>query len=167
VVSRLSFGTSDNLSAREAAAGDRNSVKKIIESFNGSTKLFLLDKEYDTLGLPGFIASTGKQDAGVLIYSLEPERMVLVKMEVLPGHQGLGVGKALLEAAMEKSGAAGIKSIATAVSNDDLSAIYFYQKNGFQIYEVKPGIIADRDGMMKAGFAGIPCRDEIRLRLSL
>jgi GNAT superfamily N-acetyltransferase len=127
VVSRLSFGSSDNLSVREITPEDAASVQRMMEYFNGGTQISFFERDYYTLALPGFVASTGKQDAGVLIYSLEPAGMVLVKMEVLPGHQGLGVGKALLAAALEKAASSGAGNIVTAVSNDDLSAVYFYQ----------------------------------------
>ncbi|MDI6828730.1 MAG: GNAT family N-acetyltransferase, partial [Armatimonadota bacterium] len=86
-----------------------------------------------------------------------------VMLDVLPGYQGLGAGSMLVERAVEKALAEKKKEVVVSTSNDDLPSIYFYQRNGFQIFEVKPNYIAD-DGDIQVGFAGIPIRDEIRLR---
>jgi hypothetical protein len=49
-------------------------------------------------------------------------------------------------------------------SNDDLPALAFHQSNGFQIYEVKPNVIAEKHGMILKGIGGLPTRDELRLQ---
>ena len=102
--------------------------------------------------------------SGVLIYAVEPGFLAVAKLDVLPGYQGLGAGKMLIDAVKAKAADGGDTAVLAYASNDDLPAIYFYQRNGFQIYEVKPNLVAERLGTLKVGFAGIPYRDEIRLR---
>jgi hypothetical protein len=54
-----------------------------------------------------------------------------------------------------------------ATSNDDLPALYVYQREGFVITEVAAGAILAHHGREELGFASIPVRDEIRLELAL
>lgn len=167
VVSRLSFGSSEGLSVSEASPADYERIGQVAEYFWNGTRVARFDKEYDILGLPAYVVSANGHPAGALSYALEPESLVIVMLDVLPGHQGLGAGTMLLGAAKEKASAEKRSSVLVATSNDDLPAIYFYQKNGFQIYEVKSGQIAEHHSELQVGFAGIPVRDEIRLRCDL
>jgi len=59
-----------------------------------------------------------------------------------------------------------------STTNDNLPALYFYQRQGFRISEVLPGEIrrALREilGVEEPdGFGGIPVRDEVRLEKDL
>ncbi|MCL6518499.1 MAG: GNAT family N-acetyltransferase [Armatimonadetes bacterium] len=166
VVSRLSFGSSDSLSVREATPEDYSRIKQLAEYFKGKTKVSSLDKEYDLLSLPAYVADSNGNIAGVLSYAIEPEVLVIVMLDVLPGYQGLGAGSMLIERLIEKASSEKKKEVLVSTPNDDLPTIYFYQKNGFQIYDVKPNFIA-KDNEVQVGFAGIPRRDEIRLRRQL
>jgi len=56
------------------------------------------------------------------------------------------------------------KKLLVSTSNDDLPALAFYQSRGFQIYEVKPNVIAEKHGRILEGIGGLPARDELRLR---
>jgi len=56
------------------------------------------------------------------------------------------------------------KRLLVSTSNDDLPALAFYQSIGFQIYEVKPNVIAEKHNEILAGIGGLPVRDELRLR---
>lgn len=105
--------------------------------------------------------------SGVLSYAVEPESLTIITLDVLPGYQGLGGGKMLLEAAKDKAVVENRKAVLISASNDDLPAIYLYQKNGFRIYDVKSDVIDEHHFGFQIGFAGIPCRDEIRLRLEV
>jgi len=45
-----------------------------------------------------------------------------------------------------------------------LPALAFYQKLGFQVFEVKPDAVAEKHGKIVEGIGGLPVRDELRLR---
>lgn len=167
VVSRLSFGSSDSISVREALPCDYEKIGEVADYFWGKSRVVCFDREYDVLELPAYVVAAGQHLAGVLSYSLEPESLVVVMLDMLPGYQGLGAGRMLLDMAKQKASAEKKSTILVSASNDDLPGIYFYQKNGFQIYEVKPNRIAENHGRLQVGFAGIPCRDEIRLRFGI
>ena len=55
----------------------------------------------------------------------------------------------------------GKQKLLVSTSNDDLPALAFYQSLGFQIYEVKPNVIAEKHGKIMRGIGGLPVRDEM------
>jgi GNAT superfamily N-acetyltransferase len=167
IVSRLSFGSSDGLSVRTAETSDYEEIGRLAEYFWGETSVACLDKKYDVLHLPACIVTAGNSIAGMLSYAVEEDALAVVMLDVLPGFQGLGAGRMLLDAVKELAPAEGKSKVLVWTSNDDLTGLYFFQKNGFQIYEVKPNRVAECHGGLIVGFAGIPCRDEIRLRCEL
>jgi len=163
VVSKLSFGSSDGYEVREATGSDMIEIKKLAEYFREGTVFNHLGKEYDITTLPSYVVMANNHFAGALSYSLEGDALVIVLFNVLPGYQGLGAGKSLMETAKEKAIEEGKSTILSAVSNDDLPLIYFYQRNGFQIIGVNTDAVANRHEV-QVGFGGIPRRDEICLR---
>jgi ribosomal protein S18 acetylase RimI-like enzyme len=85
----------------------------------------------------------------------------------LPKHQCSGVGKRLLERVENEAVKMRKKRLLVSTSNDDLPALAFYQTIGFQIYEVKPNVIAQKHGEIQRGIGGLPIRDELRLQKNL
>jgi ribosomal protein S18 acetylase RimI-like enzyme len=152
---------------RDAGPQDRDRLKELALHFWGETEVECFDGLYDVLQLPTFVAEVEGELAGFLSYAVEGERMNLVMLNVLPKYQGKGVGRALLEAAVELARGSGLKCVVVAASNDDLPALGLYQRVGFVITEVVTGRILEHHGGEEQGFAGIAIRDEIRLELSL
>lgn len=93
--------------------------------------------------------------------------MLIVALGILPKHQGVGVGRGLVLAVEDKAWALSKKRILVSTSNDNLMALAFYQSLGFQIFEVKPDVIAEKHGTVLPGIGGIPIRDEIRLKKNI
>lgn len=57
----------------------------------------------------------------------------------------------------------GAARVAVTTTNDNLPALYFYQRRGYRLIEVLTDAIRGVDGVAVAGFAGIPIRDEFHL----
>lgn len=163
----MSFGSSEAISIREASASDYEKIDQLANHFWSKSQVIRFEKEYDILKLPAYVVIANDNVSGVLSYALEPESMVIVTLDVLPGYQGLGAGRMLLDIAKEKASDAKKNEVLVSTSNDDLPAIYFYQKNGFQIFDVKPNLIAEHHGELRVGFAGISSKDELRLRYKI
>ncbi|MEM3696118.1 MAG: GNAT family N-acetyltransferase [Candidatus Bathyarchaeia archaeon] len=83
---------------------------------------------------------------------------------VLPQYQNLNIGKSLVEKVEEEAKRLCKKKLLVSTSNDDLPALAFYQSIGFQIYEIKQNVIAEKHGMILKGIGGLPIRDELRLQ---
>jgi ribosomal protein S18 acetylase RimI-like enzyme len=90
-----------------------------------------------------------------------------VALGILPQHQNSGIGKSLIKKLESEAKRFGKEKLLVSTSNDDLPALAFYQSLGFQIYEVKPNVIAEKHGKILKGIGGLPIRDELRLQKRL
>lgn len=89
---------------------------------------------YDTSNLPGFVAiADGKMLGYILLRSLGDKMEVAVLQSV---ESGRGVGRALMDRAIETAKKSGCKRIWLVTTNDNTSAIRFYQKYGFELVTV-------------------------------
>lgn len=149
---------------RQATAADTDSVALLCERALGETDVDVFGQTFDVLAGLNLIAVAGEELAGLLAMAVNRGELAVVMLSVYPDFQGTGVGSALLEAADTFAAKRGLDYIRVAVTNDDIPLLYFYQRHGFATYEVAVGEVADRFGSATPGFAGIPVRDEIRLR---
>jgi ribosomal protein S18 acetylase RimI-like enzyme len=155
------------LDVRPATPGDYPRLKELALHFWGETEVECFDRVYDVLKLPSFLVCSDDELVGFLSYAVEGDALNVAMLNVLPQHQGLGLGNELLQAAIEEAQRRGLSRLIVATSNDDLMALYFYQRAGFLIDEVVPGRIAEHHGEVEKGFGEIGIRDEIRLQLPL
>jgi ribosomal protein S18 acetylase RimI-like enzyme len=80
-----------------------------------------------------FIAEIDENEVGFTSYSeTEPGTLKIHKIYVLPGLQGKGVGKALMDSIIEEGKEQGAKKIQLNVNRNN-KAISFYERNGFKI----------------------------------
>lgn len=114
-----------------------------------------------------FAAKAEGEIIGFVAFAEVADAMIIVALGVLPQFQGSGVGKRLIEELRGRANDMGKNRLLVSTSNDDLPALAFYQSLGFQIYEVKPDIVAEKHGKILPGIGGLPVRDELRLRKTL
>ena len=151
------------LTVRRATPADRSAIETLMLYFWGETEVECFDRSHDVLRLPAFLACDGSEVVGLLAYAEEGDALNLVVVNVLPQAQGRGGGQALLAAALAEAQDRSLARLVVSTANDDLLALYLYQRFGFRITEVLPGRMVEHHGREEAGFAGIPVRDEIRL----
>jgi ribosomal protein S18 acetylase RimI-like enzyme len=150
---------------REATAADRHGIEEICDRAWGETEIDVFGRTFDVLASENLVA-VDEHGAliGLLSCTVHGGDLTVVMYSVYPQFQGRGVGSALLEAASRLAAERSLPGIKAAVSNDDLPLLYFYQRHGFAIAEIVAGLLSDKLGYAGVGFAGIPIRDEIRLR---
>jgi ribosomal protein S18 acetylase RimI-like enzyme len=152
-------------SVREAVASDRRAIEEICDRAWGETEIDVFGRTFDVLTCDNLVALSEKDELiGLISLTVNGGDIAVVMYSVYPEAQGRGVGSALLDAAVETAAARGLQAVKAAVSNDDLPLLYFYQRHRFAITEIVPGLLSDKLGYAGVGFAGIPIRDEIRLR---
>ncbi len=149
---------------RPASDADRHAVEELCDRAWGETEIDTLGRTFDVLSSDNLLAEVDGQLAGMVSLAIHQGELAIVLLSVYPEHQGGGIGKSLLDAVFERAKARRLPFIRAAVSNDDISSLYFYQRNGFVITDIALGAMADRMGAAVPGFAGIPIRDEVRLR---
>jgi ribosomal protein S18 acetylase RimI-like enzyme len=114
-------------------------------------------------------AMHGGDIVGLVSWRPDPKDWEIVTLDAMP--PGLGIGRRLLDAAVELARRAGAKRIWLVTANDNLDALRFYQRRGFRIVTVHSGAIAEsrriKPSIPETGHYGIPILDEIELELRL
>lgn len=154
---------------RESTAKDTAELAKLVQDFWGEPDQILFGETFKPVELPTLIAEAETQDLiiGFVSYTSRGDAFLIVALGINPQFQAAGVGGKLLKQLEAKALAAGKKRLLVATSNDNLPALAFYQLQGFQVFEVKPNVIAEKHGCLLEGFSGIPVRDELRLEKKL
>jgi GNAT superfamily N-acetyltransferase len=85
--------------------------------------------------------------------------------------QGMGTGTALIDAVAEEAAHRGCRRVFLSTTNDNLDALGFYQRRGFQLAGLLLGAVnesrREKPGIPQIEHRGIPIRDEIILELPL
>lgn len=149
---------------REVTSADKSGIEEICDRAWGETLVDSFGKTFDVLTAENIVAEAGGELAGLVSLAADGGELTMVLLSVYPQYQGSGIGSALIEAAVASAVKRNLPSVKVAVGNDDISSLYFYQRHGFVIFDVAIGVLADKLGSASPGFAGIPTRDEVRLR---
>lgn len=119
--------------------------------------------------LPGFVAFEGEAIVGVLTYHLVDESCEVVTLDSL--RPTAGIGTALIEAVKAAARQTRCKRLWLITTNDNLNALRFYQKRGFELVAVhRQALELSRQikpQIPLVGEHGIPLRDEIELEMKL
>jgi ribosomal protein S18 acetylase RimI-like enzyme len=124
---------------------------------------------YDASALPGFVAVLDGEPAGLLTYAIEGVACEVVTLDAF--RPGRGVGSALLAAATDLAGAAGLDRLWLITTNDNVEALRFYQRRGMRLVAVHAGAVEEsrrlKPSIPMIGMHGIPIRDELELEVRL
>ena len=155
------------LPVRPAGENDYPTIEQLALMYWGETEVECFDRAFDVMSLPAYLAHSGSDLAGALSYAVQEDRLIIVMLNVHPEYQGRRTARCLLAAAEEEARRRKLSRLAVATTNDDLPALYLYQRWGFVISEIKAAALVAHHGGEEPGFAGIPVRDEIRLERRL
>lgn len=142
--------------------------ERIVKSW-GNEKIVLHGEVFYPHEASGFIATSGEETIGLITY-----RDDALEFEVLTLDSwwpSKGIGSALLDRVIHEGHQRGRKRVWLITTNNNLDALRFYQKRGFQIVTVHAGAV-DKARQLKPeipfiGENGIPIHDEIELELIL
>ena len=119
--------------------------------------------------LEGFIALDEEEWVGVITYSFTGEGCEIVTMDSL--REGQGLGTKLIHAVVEEAHRQGCGRLFLITTNDNLNALGFYQKRGFELVKIIRGAVNEsrklKPSISLVGMNGIPLRDEIELEMKL
>lgn len=119
--------------------------------------------------LPGDGCRIDEELVGWIFYAINGDECEIVSLESRVENRG--VGTRLIESLTEKAGAAGCRRIWLITSNDNIRAIRFYQKRGFDLAAVHRDAIAEarkrKPSIPLIGCEGIPVRHELEFELRL
>jgi ribosomal protein S18 acetylase RimI-like enzyme len=156
-----------NYTIEKTSEREKASIREFVKRFWGEEEQLTFDRKFLVSELPGYVAKVEEEIVGFISFAPADNAMIIVALAVLPKYQGCGIGKHLVSKAQKEAVISKNKELLVSTSNDDLPALGFYQSQGFQIYEVKPNVIAEKHGGLVKGIGNLPTRDELRMRKKL
>lgn len=148
---------------------DRPDVAAFIGARWGSPNIVTRAREHDASLLPGYLIREHGRLVGTITLSIEGPECEVVTIDA--AEEGRGIGTAMLAVAEKHARAAGCDRIWLVTTNDNLRALYFYQRQGFRIMSVHRDAVT-RSREIKPEIPdiapnGIPIRDELELEKAL
>ena len=135
----------------------------------GGEEMIARGRIYRPEQLDGFVVEDGEAWIGLITFAIEDAECEVTSLDSL--REGQGIGSKLLEQVMEEARAGGCKRLFLITSNDNLHALGFYQKRGFELVTIYRGAINEtrkiKAGIPLIGYNNIPLRDEIELEIKL
>lgn len=149
----------------EITAEDKKPVLDIIKTFWGDEAIIVHDKVFHTSELAGLKAVENREIIGVLQYRIQDEKCeILTFASMKPGR---GAGTALINKLEKIARRYRCRFISLITTNDNLSALGFYQRRGFHITALYPDQVTKsrliKPGIPEVGENGITIRDKLRL----
>jgi ribosomal protein S18 acetylase RimI-like enzyme len=152
-------------SIHPATCDDVATIEEMVQLFWGDPVQLMFERQYTVAQEPAIVAESDKNIIGFISYSdFNQNTVLIVALGILPGYQGCGIGQVLVKQIEEYARGQGKQQLLVVTSNDNLPALAFYQRLGFQLYDVATDVIAKKLGGLHLGIANIPIRDELRLR---
>ena len=119
--------------------------------------------------LPGLVAEVDGRMEGLLTYSVKDGMLEIVTLNVLKEREG--IGKALVERVVDLALSRGCSRVWLITTNDNATAVKFYEAVGFRMVAVYKGAIAEsrklKPEIPEFGIDGIPITDEVELEKCL
>ena len=121
----------------------------------------------DTLN--GFIVLDSDEWVGEITFTFSGSDCEIVSLDSL--REGQGIGTKLINAVLEEARAKNCKRVFLITTNDNLNALGFYQKRGFELVKINRGAMIEtrklKPDIPLIGANNIPLRDEIELEMIL
>lgn len=135
----------------------------------GSEEMISRGRVYRSEQLEGFVVEEADQWVGLLTFVVENDECEVTSLDSLRERQGLG--SLLIGTAIEEARRRDCRRLFLITTNDNLNALGFYQKRGFEIVAVYRGAVnasrKSKPSIPWIGMNGIPLRDEIELEMPL
>ena len=107
--------------------------------------------------------------SGLVTFVIGPAGCEIISLDSLK--EGGGTGTALVDAVAQEAMQRGCTRLFLSTTNDNLRALGFYQRRGFELVSVRRGAVREsrkrKPGIPLIGDNEIPIRDEIELELQL
>ena len=119
--------------------------------------------------LDGFVVEDENEWVGLITFLIKDNECEVTSLDSL--REGKGIATQLLDKAIQEAHAGNCKRLFLITTNDNLHALGFYQKRGFEIVTIYRGAVNEsrkiKPTIPLVGMDGIPLRDEIELEVVL
>lgn len=158
-----------NMDIKPISSENRQQVNDFIVSHWFSTDMVVRGEIIDMTVLDGFVVYEGENIIGLLTYKIDGTECEIVSLDSLAENQGIGTSlvNKVIEAAKENN----CKKIKLITTNDNLNALRFYQKRGFDMVRIYHNAL-DVSRKLKpsiplVGEFGIPLKHEIEFEMDI
>jgi len=157
------------LEVRELAGADREWATAFLRDSWGGVVARRAEL-VDLTALPGFVALADHERAGLATYAVRGEECELVTIDSL--HEGIGVGRALLDGVCDAAVEAGCRRLWLVTTNDNVRALEIYQRWGMNLVAFRRDAVTEARKSLKPSIParaanGIPISHELELELIL
>lgn len=119
--------------------------------------------------LSGFIAFDDHECVGEVTYTMSDGDCEIVSLDSV--REGQGLGTRLISAVVDEARQQNCRRVFLITTNDNLNALGFYQKRGFEMVRVNRGAVNEarkiKASIPMIGMNNIPLRDELELEIVL
>ena len=149
---------------REASSSDRLKALELFKRDFGPAQLVSYGEAISLDRAEALVAETDGEIAGALAWRQFDGALHILALATDPMWQRAGVGGHLVAEAELVARRQEWPRVIVTITNDNLPALYFYQRRGYRVSAILRDSIAahTREGTVM-GFAGIPILDEIQL----
>jgi len=149
---------------REASASDRVKALELFRHVFRPAQLVSYGEAISLDEAAAFVAETDEGIAGALAWRPFDGALHILALATDPMHQRAGVGGHLVAEAELLARRQNWPRVIVTITNDNLPALYFYQRRGYRVSAIlRDSIAAQTRDQKPMGFAGIPILDEIQL----
>jgi len=154
-----------SLEIEQITQEDQSVVLDIVKHFWGDTMLVIYGEVFHTPDLQGLKAVIEGKIVGILHYQVSDKVCEIITLASL--HQGQGIGSSLLAHVEALARSRQCQKLSLITTNDNLHALGFYQRCGFQLVALYPDQVAIsrqvKPSIPLVGENEIPLRDELKL----
>ena len=154
---------------RQIDQADRKQIDAFIVRRWYTMQMVVHGERIDLGSADGFYTCDGNEITGLITFRAREKEMEILSLDSLHEHRGNGT--ALLNAATEEARNSGLERIMLMTTNDNLPALRFYQKRGFDLVRIHRNALEQarkiKPEIPLTGMDGIPLRHEIELELIL
>lgn len=135
----------------------------------GEDRIVVHGEAFSSGDLDGLVAERDGLIGGMLTYVVRDHTMEIVSLDASRRREG--IGSSLVKRALQLAKRRGLERVVVTTTNDNLTALGFWQALGFRLCALRPGAVdASRHlkpAAPKTGERGLPIRDELDLEFVL
>ncbi len=119
--------------------------------------------------LNGFVVEEDDEWIGLITFIIANRECEITSLDSL--REGQGIGTELMGMVVNEAQQQNCKRVFLITTNDNLNALGFYQRRGFELVKIDRGAVNEsrklKPGIPLIGSHNIPLRDELELEMSL
>jgi GNAT superfamily N-acetyltransferase len=141
-------------------------VEEFFTAHWGSPEMVISSGVYDCSKLDGYAFFNEKEEiTGLITYFIQDTECEIISLDSI--EEGRGIGTALIREVEKTAETKGCSCVKLVTTNDNLSALKFYQKRGYHLSNLYKNAVEKarklKPEIPMVSDEGIPIRDEIEL----